>query len=288
MSRSERFLVAESETMEARDRRRESTGRSSGETYVDTLRTIAPGSVCDVVRPIDADAALPLDLAAYDAVFLSGSPMHLYEATPEVGRQLDFMRAVFASGTPSFGSCVGLQVAAVAAGGSVRANRRGHEAAFARRIMVTDAGRNHPLMAGRPDVYDAAAIHSDEIDELPPEGATLLATNRVTRIQAAEIRFGPGVFWGVQYHPELPLSEIADAIRRQASDLLDQDLARSRDDVESYASLIDALDTEPGRRDLAWRLGLDEEVTKPERRQTELRNFIDRLVRPTRSARSRG
>ena len=288
MSRSERFLVAESETIEARDRRRESTGRSSGETYVDTLRTIAPGSVCDVVRPIDADAALPLDLAAYDAVFLSGSPMHLYEATPEVGRQLDFMRAVFASGTPSFGSCVGLQVAAVAAGGSVRANRRGHEAAFARRIMVTDAGRNHPLMAGRPDVYDAAAIHSDEIDELPPEGATLLATNRVTRIQAAEIRFGPGVFWGVQYHPELPLSEIADAIRRQASDLLDQDLARSRDDVESYASLIDALDTEPGRRDLAWRLGLDEEVTKPERRQTELRNFIDRLVRPTRSARSRG
>ena len=287
MSKPERFLVAESETIEARERRRESTGRSSGETYVETLRGIAPGAMCDMVRPVDADAALPVDLAAYDAVFLSGSPMHLYEATPEVRRQLDFMRAVFASGTPSFGSCVGLQVAVAAAGGSVRENRRGHEAAFARRIMVTDAGRNHPLMAGRPDVYDAAAIHSDEIDELPPEGATLLATNRVTRIQAAEIRFGPGVFWGVQYHPELPLSEIADAIRRQASDLLDQDLARSRDDVESYASLIDALDTEPGRRDLAWRLGLDEEVTKPERRQTELRNFIDRLARPMRSARNR-
>ncbi len=288
MSRSERFLVAESETIDARDRRRESTGRSSGETYVETLQEIAPGSICEIVRPIDTDAALPLDLAAYDAVFLSGSPMHLYEDTPEVRRQLDFMRAVFASATPSFGSCVGLQVAAVAAGGSVRANRRGHEAAFARRILVTDAGRNHPLMSGRPDVYDAAAIHSDEIDALPPEGATLLATNRVTRVQAAEIRFGPGVFWGVQYHPELPLSEIADAIRRQARDLLDQDLARSRDDVESYAGMIDALDREPDRRDLAWRLGLDEEVTEPKRRQTELRNFIGSLVRPTRSARGRG
>ncbi len=288
MSRSERFLVAESETIDARDRRRESTGRSSGETYVETLQEVAPGSICEIVRPIDTDAALPLDLAAYDAVFLSGSPMHLYEDTPEVRRQLDFMRAVFASATPSFGSCVGLQVAAVAAGGSVRANRRGHEAAFARRILVTDAGRSHPLMSGRPDVYDAAAIHSDEIDALPPEGATLLATNRVTRVQAAEIRFGPGVFWGVQYHPELPLSEIADAIRRQARDLLDQDLARSRDDVESYAGMIDALDREPDRRDLAWRLGLDEEVTEPKRRQTELRNFIGSLVRPTRSARGRG
>ena len=133
----------------------------------------------------------------------------------------------------------------------------------------------------------AAAIHSDEIDELPPEGATLLATNRVTRVQAAEIRLGPGVFWGVQYHPELPLSEIADAIRRQAPDLLDQNLARSREDVASYAGLIDALDREPDRRDLAWRLGLDEQVTRPELRQTELRNFIGSLVRPTRSARSR-
>ncbi len=197
------------------------------------------------------------------------------------------MRAVFASGTPSFGSCVGLQVAVAAAGGSVRENRRGHEAAFARRIMVTEAGRGHPLLAGRPDVYDAAAIHSDEIDELPPEGATLLATNRVTRVQAAEVRSGPGVFWGVQYHPELPLSEIADAIRRQAHDLIDQDLAQSREDVESYAALIDALDREPGRRDLAWRLGLDEQVTAPDLRQTELRNFIASLVRPTRSARSR-
>ena len=287
MSKPERFLVAESETIEARDRRRESTGRSSGETYVETLRGIAPGSMCDIVRPIDADAALRLDLASYDAVFLSGSPMHLYEDTPDVRRQLDFMRAVFASGTPSFGSCVGLQVAVAAAGGSVRENRRGHEAAFARRIVVTEAGRAHPLLAGRPDVYDAAAIHSDEIDDLPPEGATLLATNRVTRVQAAEVRCGQGVFWGVQYHPELPLSDIADAIRRQAHDLLDQDLARSREDVESYACMIDALDREPDRRDLAWRLGLDEQVTALELRQTELRNFIGSLVRLTRSARSR-
>ena len=135
MSKPERFLVAESETIEARDRRRESTGRSSGETYIETLRAIAPGSLCDIVRPIDADAALPLDLVAYDAVFLSGSPMHLYEDTPEVRRQLDFMRAVFASATPSFGSCVGLQVAAVAAAaacepawtrGGLRAADHGH------------------------------------------------------------------------------------------------------------------------------------------------------------------
>ncbi|KAA0103706.1 type 1 glutamine amidotransferase, partial [Methylobacterium sp. P1-11] len=147
-----RLLIAESEPPEARERRRESVGRSSGETYIDTLLELAPGAQCDRVMPADAGAGLPAgtSLAAYDGVFLTGSPLHLYKETPETRRAVEFMRAVFASGTPSFGSCAGLQVATVAAGGTVRPNLRGYEAAFARRITATERGRSHPLLAGRP------------------------------------------------------------------------------------------------------------------------------------------
>jgi hypothetical protein len=35
--------------------------------------------------------------AIFDAVFPTGSPLHVYDDTPEVRRHLDFMRAVFAS-----------------------------------------------------------------------------------------------------------------------------------------------------------------------------------------------
>lgn len=285
-----RLLVAESETPEARERRRASVGRSSGETYEAVLRAMVPDAVCDLVRPVEDGAELPdrLGLQAYDAVFLTGSPLHLYQDTPEVRRQLSFMRAVFASGTPSFGSCAGLQVAAVAAGGTMRENRRGHEAAFARRITPTQAGLGHKLLAGRPTAYDAAAIHSDEVERLP-ENATLLATNGVTRVQAAEIRHAGDVFWGVQYHPELPLDEIAGAgaMRRQACDLVEQGLAKDEGSVEAYAGLIEALHRESSRRDLAWQLGLDEQVTDPALRQAELRNFIEYLVLPTRRSRGR-
>ncbi len=288
MSKSLRLLVAESETAEARERRRQSTGRSSGESYVDTLRSIEPEATCDLVRPVEEGAQSPADgLAAYDAVFLTGSPLHVYKESPVVRRQLAFMRAVFESGTPSFGSCAGLQVAAAAAGGTVRENLRGHEVAFARRITPSEAGRAHPLLRGRPAVYDALCIHTDEVETLPDGCSTLLASNRVTHVQAAEIRCGPGTFWGVQYHPELPLSEIADALRRQAGDIVDQELARDTDDVASYAALIEALAHAPGRRDLAWRLGLDEQVTDVALRQTELRNFLSGLVRPTRARRGR-
>jgi GMP synthase (glutamine-hydrolysing) len=254
-----RFLVAESETPEGREKRRDSVGRSSGETYLDILHKLAPGAACDRVQPADSDAALPpgATLAGYDAVFLTGSPLHLYEETPETRRTVAFMRSVFASGTPAFGSCAGLQVATVAAGGSVRPNTRSLEAGFARRITPTEEGRGHPLLAGRPASYDAPAIRTDEVEALPL-GATLLAGNRLTAVQAAEIRFDRGVFWGVQYHPEIGLDEVAGALRRQGDSLIEAGLARGEDDVEAYARQVDDLHREPGRRDLAWRLGLDE------------------------------
>lgn len=280
------FLVAESEPPDARARRRDSVGRSSGETYAALLARLAPEATVTRITPADAEAA-PLTAAAiarHDAVFLTGSPLHLYEESPACDRIIRFMRAVFAAGVPSFGSCAGLQVAVVAAGGRVRAMGERREAGFARRIAPTAAGRSHPLLRGRPPAYDAPAIHTDEVADLPA-GATLLATNGETRVQAAEIRHGGGVFWGVQYHPELPLDEVAAALERQADDLVAHNLARDRGEVEAQAALVRALGDAPGRRDLAWRLGLDREVTDPARRTLELRNFIDLLVRPRRANR---
>jgi len=283
-----RFLVAESEPPADREKRRRSVGRSSGETFVDVLGALVPDARSTRITPADADGDAPdaAAIARYDGVFLTGSPLHLYQDTPETRRQVAFMRAVFASGTPSFGSCAGLQVATVAAGGSVRPMGARREAGFARRLTPTDAGRDHPLMAGRPAAFDAPAVHGDEVDRLP-EGATLIASNRVTGVQAAEIRFDRGIFWGVQYHPELSLEEVAAALRRQSDDLIEHQLARAPDDVEQTATLIDALAREPERVDLAWRLGLDEQVTDPAQRRRELRNFIDHLVTPVRAERHR-
>ncbi|KQQ40752.1 glutamine amidotransferase [Methylobacterium sp. Leaf125] len=281
-----RFLVAESEPPDAREKRRESVGRSSGETYLEILERLAPGSTCDRVKPADADGALPsrTSLADYDAVFLSGSPLSLYEETPEVRRSLAFMGALFASGTPSFGSCAGLQLATVAAGGTVRQNRNGPEAGFARRIVATERGRSHPLLRGRPAAFDAPSIHTDEVETLP-DGATLIAVNRSTVVQAAEIRHESGTFWGVQYHPEIGLDEVTGALRRQADDLVEAGLALSRREVEDQADLVEALHREPTRRDLAWRLGLDDQVTDDDKRQTEIRNFIEVMAVPRRSGR---
>jgi GMP synthase (glutamine-hydrolysing) len=82
------------------------------------------------------------------------------------------------------------------------------------------------------------------------------------------------VFWGVQYHPELDLHEVAGALRRQSDELVKEGLVASPEALEGYAHLVEELHCDPDRRDLAWCLGLDEQVTSTHCRVAELRNFI--------------
>jgi GMP synthase-like glutamine amidotransferase len=272
------FLVADSETPDERDARRETAGKSAGETYAATLRQLQPGAEVTIISPADADAPV-LSTAAvrrFDAVFLTGSPLHVYDDSPEVRRQLDFMRTVYAAGTPSFGSCAGLQVATAAAGGTVRRMPRRMEAGIARRITATEQGRSHPLLAGRPPSWDAPAIHGDEVETLPP-GGVILAGNAAAHIQAVEIRHDRGVFWGVQYHPELALGEIAVALRRQSDSLVEAGLAATTGDVDSHADRLDQLHRDPAHRSARWLLGIDDELADEDRRRTEIRNFIAHL-----------
>lgn len=286
MPRPLRLLIAEGEPEQARHERRQSVGRSSGETYVALLAQLVPGAVIHRIKPADGERETPPigAVADYDAVFLTGSPLHLWKETSPGRREVDFMRAVFTAGVPAFGSCAGLQVATVAAGGTVRP-MRDIETGFARRIVPTDDGLANPLLKGRPRAFDAPAVHTDEVERLP-EGAILLAANAQCAVQAAEIRSGNGVFCGTQYHPEISLHEVAAALRRQADTLVEHGLARSLGEIEAHLVLIEDLHEAPERRDLAWRLGLDTQVTDAALRSLEVRNFLTEIL--PREARRRG
>lgn len=274
-----RLLVAESETAAQRRKRRADVGRSEGESFADVLRELAPGAEVERIAPSDADVGLPAPaaLGAFDAVFVTGSPVHAYDDTPEVRRQRAFMRAVFDSGVPGWGSCAGLQLAVAAAGGRVRRMPERKEVGIARRLTATEAGRDHPMLAGRPAAWDALTIHFDEVEALP-DGAVLLAGNGRSDVHAAEIRSGKAVFWGVQYHPELSPAEIGAALRRQAEALVEEGLATTTAVVGERAALFERLEAEPDGREVRWLLGIDDEVALAENRRRELCNFLRHVV----------
>lgn len=275
-----RLLIADGNDRAGRADRVAATGKTSAEAYAEVVRDHAPEAACRLVSPADADATLPAgaDLAAYDGIIVTGSALRIRDRTPEVLRQVELVRAALEAGARVFGSCWGVQVAAVVAGGDAAANPRGPEYGFARRIVPTRAGASHPLLAGRPYAWDAPAIHLDAV-VTPPPAARVLAGNGLLPVQAIEIRHGSGLFWGTQYHPELDLDALAAMLRSSADAIVEAGLAVDAADVEAYAAEVAALHgPEDARsRRLAWRHGVGPEIMDAVNRRREIGNFLDGL-----------
>jgi GMP synthase (glutamine-hydrolysing) len=264
-------------------------GTLASKGYAELLQELLPNVVVDVCFPGDPAANLPdgQALEGYDGMAITGSSLHVYDGGPEVTRQIELVRAALASGTPVFGSCWGLQVLTVAAGGVVRKNPKGREIGFGRRITLTESGRKHPMYVGKPQVFNAPTVHLDEVETVAP-GTTVLACNDVSDVQSAEIRVNGAIAWGVQYHPEYPLREIAAIVRRIGLRLIDEGFFLDTREIASFADDLVELDREPTEKRLSWRYGISKNVLDKTLRTGEVGNWLQYQVLPTRAKRGRG
>jgi GMP synthase (glutamine-hydrolysing) len=252
------------------------------ELYVRVLKKLVPDARVETLFIADLDTPLPDTRQAedFDGFIWTGSNLTIYEDDPRVVRQIDFSRQIFAIGRPQFGSCWGLQMAAVAAGGEVRKNPRGREMGFARKLRLTPEGRRHPMYEGKPDVFDGFISHLDEVTRLP-NGGVLLATNEHTRVQALEVRSGKGVFWATQYHPEYELAEMARLIIARADPLIKEGFFTDRAALDAKVARMEALAADPSRKDLRWDVAVGDDILDDQIRQCELRNWVRTMVMPT-------
>lgn len=284
-----RLLVVEGNTAEARARQVQFGGEAASEGYARLLRELCPGAIADICYPADPGANLPDSggLEGYDGIAITGSSLNIYNGGAPIAAQVALMRAAFETGVPIFGSCWGLQLITVAAGGVVRLNPKGREVGFGRRIRMTQAGADHPMFADKPPVFEAMTVHLDEVETLPP-GSELLATNDHSVVQAAEIRAGRSTCWAVQYHPEYPFREMAAIFRRLSPSLVAEGFFLDEEEEAAFIGDLEHFEREPANKALAWRYGIDGAVISKATRTIEIRNFIERAVLPTRAARGRG
>ncbi len=278
------ILIVDGAPSTSQDLLEASGGRRHGPNYSQALESQAHeslGGIETFVLAAADGASLPQGMALtdFDAIAWTGSPMSAYSDTPEVNRQIDFARAAFQTGVPCFGSCWGLQVMMVALGGKVHKNPRGSEMGVARSIQLTEAGRAHPMYEGKSTVFDALCVHQDEVCALP-DGATLLAGNRISEVQAVSIRDGDRSFWGVQYHPEYDLLQIAAMFRRSAQRMVERGMAASIEIAHAFAADLRALHDDASRADLAWRYGISEDIIDPNTHRREFANWLRCEVAP--------
>jgi GMP synthase (glutamine-hydrolysing) len=129
-----------------------------------------------------------------DALIVLGGPMNAYD--DEVAPWLPSVRELLATavddGVPTIGVCLGAQLLAVAAGGTVERGAAGPEIGLGE-VTVTNGD---DLLD--PGVIPVVQWHYDTVTELPA-GAQLLASNERYPVQA--FRVGD-VAWGLQFHVE--------------------------------------------------------------------------------------
>lgn len=200
------ILIIDSDPAALNARARAQGRLAAGDGYANALRQVRRDLEITIVAPYDGDA-IP-DLGAFDGVAFTGSGVEWNTDDARAEPLAVVMREVFSRGIPAIGSCNGMQLAASVLGGSSDASPNGREDGLALDVRLTEAGRVHPMMAGRRDGYAVPCVHRDEVVRLP-DGAVLLAGNAHSPVQAFAYEQDGVRFWGMQYHPEYEPEDMA-------------------------------------------------------------------------------
>jgi GMP synthase (glutamine-hydrolysing) len=274
-----RILVLDAYAPEGRAALREAGGTEAGTLYARMIRSLEPEAHVEVAYPADPSPDLPshADLPGYDGVAWTGSSLTIHhEDDPRVARQIELAGGAYRCGVSSFGSCWAAQLAVVAAGGRCQRSPHGREFGISRRIALSEAGREHPLFADKPAVFDAFTSHEDEVAKLTG-GATRLAGNGWSRVQAVDVRHSGGRFWALQYHPEYDLHEVASLCRLRRDELVAQGTFARAADADAWVEKAEALHAAPDDAGLAAALAVGPDLLDPALRTREVANWLATL-----------
>lgn len=279
MSDLRRVLVVEGDPPEVIEQAGAAGAPPSGLHFGAVLRELDPSLEIEIVTPSFPDFdAREASFEGVVGVALTGASVPWSADAREAAPHRQFLNRVFDHDVPVYGSCWGLQVATVVLGGSIGACARGPEFGIARNLTLTEAGRRHPLYAGKPTAFDAVAMHGDEVDR-PPEGAVILAGNAHSTVQAFAYEQGMINFWGAQYSPELGLDAIAHALSRPDQPrYLAPEIAEDPAVAAQIAEDFLAMEMDPeAEAALTWRYGITEDTAFFDKRSIEIGNWVAQL-----------
>jgi len=272
-----KILMMEGNPLAAREKGKAIGVRTATQIYIEAVRLFNKDVEIDIVHVADGEK-LPegASFSDYAGMIISGSGLRAFDKTPEVNAQVDLLKEFAQTGKPILGSCWGLQIAAVAAGGEVSASKKGREIGIARKIQLTQAGIEHPFMANKPHYFDAPCIHYDEVSILPAN-ATLLSTNDHSEVQGAIIPVGNSEVWGVQYHPEFDVAQLRMLYEYYKTDFLEQGFVNNEAEHDNLIRSMKILEADPKNKAIAWQLNIDQDILNTQIRALEIANWLKSL-----------
>ena len=216
----------------------------------------------DVVNP-SSDANLDSvndKLITYDGLIWGGSSLNIYNDTPEIKKQIGFMKECQKKVKNILAICWGMQVAVTAAGGEVKKADSSH-IGIASEITINNEGLNHPIYKDKEKKFNSPAFNFAEVKKLP-DNAICLASNKINKIQSLYFKVNETKVWGLQYHPEITYEKMISLIEFRKEKLIKlRKVFRNEKDIERHISLI--------KNEIS--------ISNKEKRMVELKNWLNQL-----------
>ena len=228
----------------------------------DSLNHYSKNLHFDVVNPSSDESLenIKSKLSIYDGLIWGGSSLNIYNDSPEIRRQIEFMKLCQKKVKNILAICWGMQVAVTAAGGEVK-KADGSHIGIANEIIINDNGLNHPLYKNKDKKFNSPAFNFDEVKKLP-NNAICLASNKTNKIQSLYFKINETNIWGLQYHPEITYEKMINLIEFRKDRLIEnRKVFKNENEVKNHISSI--------KNEI--------QITNKEKRMVELNNWLNQL-----------
>ena len=200
------------------------------------------------------------DLKKYDGLIWGGSSLNIYNNTPEIKRQLDFMKECQNNIRNIFAICWGMQVAVTVAGGQVKKCLKGAHRGIAHDVVINENGLKHPLYKNKDKKFNTPAFNFDEVVTLPKD-SVLLSSNSINKVMGVNFKAGVSNIWGIQYHPEITYSKMISLIHFRKDRLIEKNAFTDQSEIDSHVKMIEQ----------------ENKITHKNSRMRELQNWLSHL-----------
>ena len=199
-------------------------------------------------------------LIHYDGLIWGGSSLNIYNDTPEIKIQIDFMKKCQNKVKNILAICWGMQVAVTAAGGEVKKAKNAH-IGMAIEIKINNNGIKDKIYKDKKPIFNAPAFNFDEVTKLP-DSAICLASNKNNKIQSLFFEINGNKIWGLQYHPEITYEKMISLIEFRKKKLVEiRKVFNNDEEVKKHINFIKNEISSSNRK----------------KRMLELENWLDQL-----------
>ena len=257
-----KILIVEGNTAEENGSFTEAGIKTHTESLKESLEYLDKELILEVINPSsDKNIQVFIDkLNSYDGLIWGGSSLNIYNDTPEIRRQIEFMKNCQNKVKNILGICWGMQVAVTAAGGQVKKANTSH-VGIAKEIEINEYGLKHPLYKDKEKKFNSPAFNYDEVVKIPENGICL-ASNKINKVQSLYFQINKTRVWGLQYHPEITYEKMISLINFRKKRLIEyRKVFKNENDLENHISFIEK----------------EIQVTVKEKKMLELKNWLKEL-----------